>query len=222
MKISAFVLGAIAQVASAHYFFDTNIINGAAQPSFKYVRDFTRATGDWFKIFQEGVCDSSSDFTKNAWCTWGRNWIAAKIPKNTPNGEYLFRVEHIGIHRSHVNQPEHYVSCLQIKVVNGGTGTPGPLVKFPGAYKATDAYANFSIYGGHKSFPFPGPAVWNGVAGSTAPPTTAPPSTPPSTPPPSSNCASLYGQCGGSGFTGPTCCSSDTCEVSNQRYSQCL
>jgi hypothetical protein len=53
-------------------------------------------SGDWFKIFQEGVCNSGADFTTNAWCSWGRNWIAAKIPANTPNGEYLFRAEHIG------------------------------------------------------------------------------------------------------------------------------
>lgn len=44
MKVSAFVIGALAQVASAHYFFDANIINGAATPAFRYIRDFTRAT----------------------------------------------------------------------------------------------------------------------------------------------------------------------------------
>ncbi|KAJ3027332.1 hypothetical protein HDV00_011262 [Rhizophlyctis rosea] len=37
------------------------------------------------------------------------------------------------------------------------------------------------------------------------------------------NCAAKYGQCGGQGFTGPTCCQSgSTCKVSNQYYSQCL
>ncbi|KAG9193407.1 hypothetical protein G6011_03442 [Alternaria panax] len=92
-------------------------------------------SGDWFKIFQEG------------------------IPKDTPNGEYVVRVEHIGVHRSHVNQPEHYVSCMQVKIQNGGSGTPSPMVKLPGAYKVTDPYANFSIYNGKKDFPFPGPAV---------------------------------------------------------------
>ncbi|KAJ3036780.1 hypothetical protein HDV00_002392 [Rhizophlyctis rosea] len=38
----------------------------------------------------------------------------------------------------------------------------------------------------------------------------------------STNCASLYGQCGGQGWTGATCCSQGTCKVSNQWYSQCL
>ncbi|KAJ3041944.1 hypothetical protein HDV00_008453 [Rhizophlyctis rosea] len=37
------------------------------------------------------------------------------------------------------------------------------------------------------------------------------------------NCAAKYGQCGGQGFSGPTCCQSgSTCKVSNAWYSQCL
>ncbi|KAI8631692.1 carbohydrate-binding module family 1 protein [Xylariaceae sp. FL1651] len=38
----------------------------------------------------------------------------------------------------------------------------------------------------------------------------------------SASCAALYGQCGGSGWTGPTCCVSGTCNYSNDYYSQCL
>lgn len=38
----------------------------------------------------------------------------------------------------------------------------------------------------------------------------------------SPECAALYGQCGGQDWTGPTCCASGTCKVSNQWYSQCL
>ncbi|OAL42848.1 hypothetical protein IQ07DRAFT_593574, partial [Pyrenochaeta sp. DS3sAY3a] len=243
MKVSVLYLTAIAQAASAHYFFNAAVVNGVPQANDKYVRQSTRPTkynpikfssnpaadlrdgstadgpdivcnqgafssagrtdvltvnageevrlklavgatmqhpgpalvymskaqgsvksydginGDWFKIFQEGVC-TGSDFTTNAWCTWDRDWVAAKIPKDTPDGEYLVRFEHIGIHRSH----------------NGGNGTPGPVVKFPGAYKATDPYANFSIYGGKKDFPMPGPAVWTGGASkdTTASPTASP------------------------------------------------
>ncbi|KAM0711982.1 hypothetical protein Q7P35_001352 [Cladosporium inversicolor] len=245
MKYSI-ALGALAQVASAHYFFDVTVVNGASSRSNEYIRASTRAvaynpikfssnppadirdnsmfdkgdgicnqgaftnagktkvleiaageeltvklgvgakmehpgpglaymsrapkddvvsydgTGDWFKIYQEGVC-GSGDFTKDAWCTYGRNTLSAKIPAGTPSGEYLVRFEHIGVHRSHVNQPEHYVSCVQVKVTGGGNGTPGPLVKFPAAYSAKDPYANFSIYNGKKDFPFPGPEVWDGA-----------------------------------------------------------
>ncbi|KAJ5896870.1 uncharacterized protein N7473_006269 [Penicillium subrubescens] len=40
--------------------------------------------------------------------------------------------------------------------------------------------------------------------------------------PSSGNCAQLYGQCGGSGWTGAQCCASGTCKYSNAWYSQCL
>ncbi|PVH93550.1 carbohydrate-binding module family 1 protein [Periconia macrospinosa] len=243
MKASFAAIAVVAQVASAHYSFDTVVGNGR---SYQYVRDLTRPTkynpikystnptadirdnsfvdkgtdivcnqgafsaagktevlevkagdkvtlkvavgakmehpgpslvymskapssvktydgsGEWFKIFEDAVCSTSGDFTKGAWCSYGKDSIGATIPKDTPDGEYLFRVEHIGVHRSHVNQPEHYVGCAQIKVTGGGSGTPGPTVKFPGAYKSTDDYANFSIYNGFKAFKIPGPAVWTG------------------------------------------------------------
>lgn len=35
-------------------------------------------------------------------------------------------------------------------------------------------------------------------------------------------CSGLWGQCGGQGWSGPTCCSEGTCRASNQWYSQCL
>lgn len=36
------------------------------------------------------------------------------------------------------------------------------------------------------------------------------------------SCSSLYGQCGGIGWSGPTCCASGSCTYSNAYYSQCL
>lgn len=313
MKFSTVVICAVAQVANAHYFFDTNIVNGVQQPAFKYVRSSTRQTrynpikfstnpaadirdnshidgpdircnqgafasagktqvltvnagdevrfklavgakfghpgpefvymskaptgsvqaydgsGDWFKIHELGVCDGG-DFTSTAWCDYNRDWVAAKIPKDTPNGEYLVRAEHIGVHRSHVNQPEHYVSCMQVKVQNGGSGTPGPLVKFPGVYKASDPYANFSIYNGRKAFTMPGPAVWKGGASSggspskeeTKPTTMTTVKVPAATQAPGASCAALFGQCGGEGFSGSNCCSAGACKAVNQWYSQCV
>ncbi|KAH8178616.1 glycosyl hydrolase family 61 domain-containing protein [Sarocladium implicatum] len=344
MKTSTFAIGAFANVASAHYFFETNIVNGQASQPWQYIREFTRPTafnpikfssnpaedirdnsfvdsedivcnqgaftnaaktdvlevaagsevrvklgvqarmehpgpalvymsrapdddvksydgsGDWFKIFEEDVCNTGGDFTTDAWCTWSEDEMAADIPADTPDGEYLVRFEHIGVHRSHVNQPEHYVSCVQVKVTGGGSGTPGPTVQFPGAYKDTDEYATFSIYGGQKPFPMPGPAVWSsgngggstgGDAGAspapapggnedesagddTAAPSPAPPaaSSPaaadPSPAPPADGgnaggaCANQWEQCGGNGFSGPTCCSTGSCTVVNAYYSQCL
>ncbi|KAH3962106.1 hypothetical protein HBI25_218780 [Parastagonospora nodorum] len=267
MKFSAILIASVAQVATAHYFIDTNVVGGVKQPAFKYVRKSTRATlynpikfsdnpltdirdgshvdgpdircnqgafssagktqvltvkagdevrgtlavgakfghpgpefaymslapggvqqydgsGDWFKIHEQGVCDGG-DFTSTAWCDYNKDYISATIPKDTPDGEYLVRFEHIGVHRCHVNQPEHYVSCLQVKVVGGGSGAPGPMVKFPGAYKSTDPYANFSIYNGRKAFPMPGPKPWVGGGSSSGQPAkeeTSPASSAPAAP----------------------------------------
>ena len=36
------------------------------------------------------------------------------------------------------------------------------------------------------------------------------------------SCAALYGQCGGQGWNGATCCAQGTCRAANQWYSQCL
>ena len=45
----------------------------------------------------------------------------------------------------------------------------------------------------------------------------------PTTSAPGTNCAAKWGQCGGQGWAGATCCASgSTCQVSNQYYSQCL
>lgn len=62
-----------------------------------------------------------------------------------------------------------------------------------------------------------------GSTGST-PPTSSSGTTPPvgTTPPSSGSCAAIYGQCGGTGWTGASCCSSGSCTASNSYYSQCL
>ncbi|KAF5341009.1 hypothetical protein D9611_006135 [Ephemerocybe angulata] len=53
--------------------------------------------------------------------------------------------------------------------------------------------------------------------------TTTTTSQPTTTTAPGTNCAAKWGQCGGQGFTGATCCESgSTCTVGNQWYSQCL
>ena len=58
---------------------------------------------------------------------------------------------------------DSYISCAQLHVNNGGSGTPGPLVALPGAYKATDPGLEINIYYPvPTSYTFPGPAVWKG------------------------------------------------------------
>jgi hypothetical protein len=88
------------------------------------------------------------------------------MPKATPDGEYLLRVEHIALHMaSQANKAQFYLSCSQIKVTGGGSGTPGPLASFPGAYKSTDPgiLVNLgTIANAPDSYQPPGPAVWSG------------------------------------------------------------
>ncbi|KAK8054778.1 Alpha-L-arabinofuranosidase axhA-1 [Apiospora rasikravindrae] len=71
----------------------------------------------------------------------------------------------------------------------------------------------------------PGLLTLQNPAGSPAPgaTTTAGGSNPPSnTGSPGGSCASLYAQCGGNGYSGPSCCSQGKCTVANEWYSQCV
>ncbi|CAG8255993.1 unnamed protein product [Penicillium nalgiovense] len=208
MKFSLVALAAIAPMVSAHYFFDTIVIDGkeASDPVRSNTRpakynptkwvntrddmtpdmpDFrcnkgaftfagetgtaeVKAGSKWFKIHQESVCDKNKDFTKDAWCTWDKDRIEFTIPASLPDGEYLIRPEHIGVHGAAGGEAEFYYTCAQVKVVGGGNGSPGPTVKFPGAYKKDDPSFNFSIWNGYKEYPMPGPEVWTGESDSSA------------------------------------------------------
>jgi hypothetical protein len=86
----------------------------------------------------------------------------ATIPKATPDGEYLLRVEHIGLHMaSSANKAQFYMSCSQVKITGGGNGTPGPLVALPGAYKTSDPGILVNL-NKVTTYEPPGPPVWTG------------------------------------------------------------
>ena len=89
------------------------------------------------------------------------NTVNATIPKSTPSGEYLVRVEQIALHQP--NQPQIYLACSQIKITGGGNGTPSPLVAFPGAYSSRDPAIFLNLASvGSGTYVGPGPAVWSG------------------------------------------------------------
>jgi hypothetical protein len=177
-------------------------------------------SGDWFKVYETGLCGSKRPNIDGDWCTWQKDRIEFTIPQRIPPGEYLVRVEHIGIHESHVSRAQFYMECAQLKIEGSGGGSPGPLVKIPGLYKANDAGIAYNKWTNNPApYYMPGPAVWSDNGQSNPPPSQP---TNPSQPPPSSGSAPLYGQCGGEGWTGPTTCAQGTCKVSNQWYSQCL
>jgi hypothetical protein len=73
--------------------------------------------------------------------------VTFTIPAATPSGDYLIRVEHIALHVAQsTGGAQFYLSCGQITVTGGGSGTPGPLVAFPGAYSASDPGILIDIY----------------------------------------------------------------------------
>ena len=58
-----------------------------------------------------------------------------KIPSTIPAGDYLLRIEQIGLHVA--GAPQFYISCAQLKVTGGGSANPSK-VSIPGYVSATD------------------------------------------------------------------------------------
>jgi len=188
----------------------------------------------WFKILDIGPTFTGGNAVWDLSQTYSYN-----IPANVPSGDYLLRIQQLGIHNPYpAGIPQFYISCAQITVTGGGSGTPGPLVSIPGFIKGNEPGYTVNIYNGLTNYTTPGPAVWSGQsAGSgsgtgggeatttvvTGPSTTSAGggtttssvSTGPTVP--------KYGQCGGQGWTGGTVCASgSSCKASGNYYSQCL
>jgi hypothetical protein len=125
-------------------------------------------SSDWFKIKEIGPTFTNGQATwdlsgtylfKEFW--YFANFTATysvAIPSQIPAGEYLLRIEQLGIHNPG-SPPQFYVSCAQLKVTGGGSGTPSPVVKIPGHVKSTDSGYTANIYNNFKSYVVPGPKV---------------------------------------------------------------
>ncbi|PVH75013.1 carbohydrate-binding module family 1 protein [Cadophora sp. DSE1049] len=131
----------------------------------------------WFKIVEIGPTFSGGNPTWPLWQTY-----TYRIPPATPNGEYLLRIEQLALHNPG-GVPQFYISCAQVSVSNGGSGTPGPLVSIPGYVKGTETGYTVNIYNNFKSYSLVGPSVWAGQ-NDTSPPVVVPSTT--SKPPPTS------------------------------------
>jgi len=133
----------------------------AKVPAGKTAASWDGSGNVWFKIFEQGPSISSGGLT---WPSQGQSKVTVPIPKSLPSGDYLFRVEHIGLHSAgSAGGAQFYISCAQITVEGGGNGSPGPLVSFPGAYKASDPGIQINIYYPvPQSYTPPGPKVWSG------------------------------------------------------------
>ncbi|KAK0637394.1 glycoside hydrolase family 61 protein-like protein [Bombardia bombarda] len=137
----------------------------ARVPEEKDINTWEAAGNVWFKAgsisaVQTGGALSGSEAT---WPTYHKKQVSFTIPKNIPSGRYLVRVESIALHLAqNPGGAQFYISCGQVNVTGGGTGTPGPLVAFPGAYKANDPGLIWPNSPPRTSYTAPGPAVWEG------------------------------------------------------------
>ncbi|KAK3295057.1 glycosyl hydrolase family 61-domain-containing protein [Chaetomium fimeti] len=111
-------------------------------------------SGDWFKIYDWGPTFNGG---QSSWPM--RNSYQYTIPKCIKDGEYLLRIQSLAIHNPG-STPQFYISCAQLKVTGGGSSSPSPTVKIPGAFKATDPGYTANIYNNFNSYTVPGPAVF--------------------------------------------------------------
>ncbi|KAI2473222.1 glycoside hydrolase family 61 protein [Annulohypoxylon bovei var. microspora] len=111
-------------------------------------------SGDWFKINDWAPVFSGG---QASWTMTGS--YSYTIPKCIPDGEYLLRIQSLAIHNPG-GVPQFYISCGQVKVSGGGSSSPTPAAKIPGAFKATDPGYTANIYSNFNSYTVPGPSVF--------------------------------------------------------------
>lgn len=190
----------------------------------------TGTTGlQWFKVAHEG--NNGGKWAVDTMIQNG-GWHYFTMPSCVAPGDYLLRVELLALHSaSKAGEAQFYMECAQIRVTGSGNSDGGSKVSFPGAYSSNDPGVLISIYdstgqptNGGRPYVIPGPPVMSCGSGSGPNPTTTGGGASPTTTIANGSgggSVPLYGQCGGSGYSGPTSCSSGSCKVSNQWYSKC-
>ncbi|KAF7316357.1 Lytic polysaccharide monooxygenase [Mycena indigotica] len=116
----------------------------------------------WFKVYQiTAVTNGGSSITFPAQNVPS---VSFTIPKSLPTGQYLVRMEALALHSANTFQgAQWYISCGQISVTGGGSGTPGPLVSIPGVYTGNEPGILLNIYYPvPATYTQPGPKVWTG------------------------------------------------------------
>ncbi|KAI0164220.1 glycoside hydrolase family 61 protein [Hypoxylon sp. FL1284] len=114
-------------------------------------------SGDWFKIFDWGPTFNGGQASWNL-----KDTYSSTLPTCIPDGEYLLRIQNLAIASAHNPgaTPQWYVGCGQINISGGGSASPSPTAKIPGAFKATDPGYTANIYNNFNSYIVPGPEVF--------------------------------------------------------------
>ncbi|WQF89146.1 Putative auxiliary Activity family 9 [Colletotrichum destructivum] len=101
-------------------------------------------SGRWAKIWELGALVGNGQISFPASNKAAFNF---QIPSCTPPGEYLLRIEQIGLHSASAKGgAQFYISCAQIRVTGSGNGQLSPTVSFPGAYTGSEPGILINIY----------------------------------------------------------------------------
>ncbi|KAI5809096.1 glycoside hydrolase [Peziza echinospora] len=96
------------------------------------------STLNWFKIHHAGL-GANGVWASDALIA-NNNTLTVTIPSQLKSGAYLLRHELLALHASHeINGSQFYPMCANLQITGSGNGVPASTVKFPGAYKNTDA-----------------------------------------------------------------------------------
>ncbi|KAH7091900.1 glycosyl hydrolase family 61-domain-containing protein [Auriculariales sp. MPI-PUGE-AT-0066] len=120
-------------------------------PSGKTAATWDGSGAQWFKIAEWGATYPNGANGAMSFSDYNLSQLTATIPKSIPSGDYLARVEQIGLHVA--GKPQWYISCAQITVTGGGSASPSKVSMPP--YSASDAGLTVNIY----SYPAPSPYV---------------------------------------------------------------
>ncbi|PVF99145.1 hypothetical protein CPB86DRAFT_814106 [Serendipita vermifera] len=119
------------------------------------VTSFDGSGSVWFKVAQWGATFNPFTFTD-----YNLSSLTFTVPKTISAGQYLVRVEQIGLHVA--GAPQWYVSCGQVQVTGGGSASPSK-VAIPGYVSANDPGLTVNIYyPTPTAYTVPGPTVFTG------------------------------------------------------------
>lgn len=192
----------------------------------------------WVKIDAEGWYPDTKSWASGKLIANNNTWTTT-VPSTLAPGNYIFRHEIIALHGGgSMNGAQNYPQCFNVAITGSGTDNPTGTLGVD-LYKADDPGILFNPYVEISSYPIPGPTLYGSGSGSspgtstttaagttlttttTKVTTTKATTTTTTSPTPTSGGAALYGQCGGTGWTGQTTCAQGTCTFLNDYYSQC-
>lgn len=82
------------------------------------------------------------------------------FPSCIPDGEYLLRIQQLGIHNPWpAGIPQFYIGCAQVSVSGGSGSGWSPDLDIPGVFSESDSGYTANIYSGFTSYEVPGGPV---------------------------------------------------------------